>query len=309
MGRRLVEHLDIHGFSTTVAVRKPESAEKPESTEKASFFLFEDLSADQDWQKGLAGHEVVVHCAGRAHVMNEQAADPLAEFRRVNVDGTLNLAQQAAAAGVKRFVFLSSIKVNGEETRAGQPYTAFDAPAPQDPYGVSKWEAEQGLRSLAKATGMELVIIRPVLVYGPGVKANFRSMMKWVHNGVPLPLGAVNNKRSFVYIDNLVDLIRTCIEHPAAAGQTFLVSDDKSLSIPQLLRLLSVALESPARLIPVPAVVLNVLASLIGKGPQMRRLSGSLEVDICHTCTTLNWTPPASPEDGFHATARAFLTE
>src|SRR5690606_26810432 len=171
------------------------------------------LEADTNWLEAVGGQNVVIHSAARVHVMNDQSADPLAEFRKINVDGTLNLARQAAASGVKRFIFISSIKVNGEGTAPGKPYTAFDTPAPQDPYGVSKMEAEQGLHEIAMQTGMEVVVIRPVLVYGPGVKANFRSMMNWLNKGVPLPLGAIHNKRSLVSLDNLVDLIATCIDH------------------------------------------------------------------------------------------------
>lgn len=182
------------------------------------------------------GHGVVIHSAARVHVMDEQSADPLAEFRKMNVDGTLNLARQAAAAGVRRFIFISSIKVNGEGTVLGKPYTAMDTPSPQDPYGISKMEAEQGLRQIAQDTGMEVVIIRPVLVYGPGVKANFRSMVNWMNKGVPLPLGSIYNKRSMVALDNLVDLVVTCIDHPAAANQTFLESDGEDLSTTEMLR-------------------------------------------------------------------------
>lgn len=268
-----------------------------------------DLGVNTDWSMALQQRDVVIHSAARVHVMDDQSADPLAEFRKVNVDGTLHLARKAAAAGVRRFIFISSIKVNGEGTVLGKPYTAMDTPSPQDPYGISKMEAEQGLRQIALDTGMEVVIIRPVLVYGPGVKANFRSMMNWLNKGVPLPLGAIHNKRSLVSLDNLVDLIVTCIDHPAAANQTFLVSDGDDLSTTEMLRRMGQALGKRARLIPVPAWCLETGAALLGKRAVAQRLCGSLQVDISHTRDTLGWTPPVSVDDGFRAAASAFLNE
>lgn len=241
--------------------------------------------------------------------MDDKTADPLQAFRKVNVQGTLALARQAALAGVRRFIFISSIKVNGEGTVLGKPYTPFDMPAPQDPYGISKMEAEHGLRELAGATGMEVVIIRPVLVYGAGVKANFRSMMSWLNKGVPLPLGAIHNKRSLVSLDNLVDLIVTCVDHPAAANETFLVSDGEDLSTTEMLRRMGQALGKNARLLPVPAGLLEAGAAMLGKRAVAQRLCGSLQVDIRHTRETLNWNPPVSVDDGFRAAASAFLNE
>lgn len=264
------------------------------------------LDGSTQWGKALSDVEVVIHSAARVHVMNDQAADPLAEFRAVNVDGTLGLARQAAESGAKRFVFISSIKVNGEGTALAKPYTAEDKPAPLDPYGVSKWEAEEGLRALAKETGLEVVIIRPVLVYGPGVKANFRSMMSWLRKGVPLPLGAIQNKRSLVALDNLVDLITTCIDHPTAANQTFLVSDGEDLSTSELLRRMGKALDIPARLIPVPASLLQMGAALIGKGAVAQRLCGSLQVDITKTRDLLGWSPVVSVDQALRKTAETF---
>ncbi|MDZ7891015.1 MAG: SDR family oxidoreductase [Rhodoferax sp.] len=255
------------------------------------------------WQAALAGCSAVVHLAARAHIMRDVAADPLLEFRHVNVDGTLNLARQAAAARVRRFVFISSVKVNGEATQPGQPFGADDAPAPQDAYGVSKMEAEQGLRELAARTGMEVVIIRPPLVYGPGVKANFATMVRWLQRGVPLPLGAVNNQRSLVSLDNLVDLIITCLTHPAAANQTFMVSDGQDVSTTELLRSMGQALAAnnqghPARLLPVPAALLKAVAALLGKGDVVQRLCGSLQVDIVKTRELLGWAPLVTLDEG-----------
>jgi nucleoside-diphosphate-sugar epimerase len=230
--------------------------------------------------------------------MADSAADPLAEFRRVNVDGTLNLARQAAASGVARFVFVSSVKVNGEATVPGRSFTERDAPAPQDPYGQSKHEAEQGLRQLAADTGMEVVIIRPPLVYGPSVKANFAALMRAVQCGWPLPLGAVHNQRSLVALDNLVDLIVTCLDHPAAANQTFLASDGQDLSTAELVRGMARAARVPSRLWPVPVWALQVAAGALGKGAVVQRLCGNLQVDISKARSLLGWVPPVTVAEG-----------
>jgi len=265
------------------------------------------LDADTDWRQALLGVDKVVHAAARVHVMKEASADPLAEFRKVNVDGTLNLARQSAAAGVKRFIFISSIKVNGERTDIGAAYCADDVPAPVDPYGITKMEAEQGLRELASSSSMEVVIIRPVLIYGPGVKANFLSMMNWLSKGVPLPFGAIHNRRSLVALDNLIDLIITCLNHPAAANQTFLVSDGQDVSTTDLLRKTSDALRHPARLIPLPVCIMRVLAVSLGKQALSQRLFDSLQVDISKNKLLLDWTPPMSLEQSLAKTAQHFL--
>lgn len=265
-----------------------------------------DIAANTAWQPVLQGVQVVIHAAARVHVMNDKVADPLAEFRKVNVDGTLNLARQAVIAGVKRFIFISSIKVNGESTAPGKPYSAESQPAPVDPYGISKLEAELALRALAAETGLEVVIIRPPLVYGPGVKANFRSMMRWLSKGIPLPLGAIHNRRSLVALDNLVDLIATCTEHPAAANQTFLVSDGEDLSTSQLLRRMGGALGRPARLLPIPAWLLETGARLVGKRALAQRLCGSLQVDIGKTRELLNWSPPLGVDEALRRAAESF---
>jgi nucleoside-diphosphate-sugar epimerase len=303
VGRALVSRLVGHQ-QVRISVRAPSLAENSPETE----VVRAQLSTDQDWSHALVGVSVVVHCAARVHVMNEESSDPLAEFRRVNVDGTLRLASQAAVAGVKRFVFLSSIKVNGEQTEFGKPFAAGQQPNPGDPYGVSKMEAEDGLRALARETGMEVVIIRPPLVYGPGVKANFLTMMRWLRRGLPLPLGAVTgNRRSLVALDNLVDLIVICIDHPSAANQIFLVSDGESLSTDALLRRMGVALGRPARLIPVPVFLLQLGATLLGKRALAQRLCGSLEIDISKTRELLGWTPPFSADEGFRRTAAYWI--
>ena len=256
------------------------------------------LDANADWTAALANQQVVIHAAARAHIMQDEMSDPLAEYRRVNVDGTLNLACQAAASGVERFIFISSIKVNGEQTSLGQPFRADDMPAPEDAYGISKWEAEQGLTKIAAETGMEVVIVRPPLVYGPGVKGNFASMIKLVEKGLPLPLGAVYNQRSLVALDNLVDLIVTCIDHPAAANQVFLAGDGHDLSTTELLRGVARAIGRPSRLIPVPVSLLMLGATLSGKKAMAQRLLGSLQVDISKARHLLGWEPPITVEEG-----------
>lgn len=267
-------------------------------TDRSGFVEVGDIEANTNWSAALVGQHVVIHCAARAHIMKDEVADPLAEYRRVNVNGTLNLARQAARAGVRRFVFISSIKVNGEATVSGQAFTASDTPAPDDPYGGSKLEAEQGLRQIAKETGMEVVIIRPPLVYGPGVKGNFKSLMALASKNLPLPLGAIHNQRSLVGIDNLVDLVITCVDHPAAANQTFLVSDDHDLSTTELLKIMTKAAGKRSRLLPVPAGLLRLGAALLGKKAVADRLLGNLQVDITRTKETLGWQPPVSVEEG-----------
>ena len=259
--------------------------------------------SEADWSQSLADVSTVVHLAARVHVMHDSAADPLAEFRAVNVHGTLNLARQAAAAGVRRFVFLSSIKVNGEHTDLGSPFNAEQTPAPQDAYGISKHEAELGLRGIAAETGMQVVIIRPPLIYGAGVKANFASLLRAVRRGVPLPLGlATHNRRSFVSLNNLVDFIITCIQHPNAANQTFLVSDGCDLSTTELLRRTGNALGKSARLIPVPVAVLEAGAALFGRRDVAQRLCGSLQVDITKAKELLGWMPPFDVDEGLRLT-------
>ena len=257
-----------------------------------------DMDGATDWRLALEHCAVVVHLAARVHVMDDKAADPLAAFREVNVNGTMNLARQAATAGVKRFVFISSVKVNGELTQPGDAFTEADTPNPQDAYGQSKHEAEQGLRQVSQETGMEVVIIRPPLVYGPGVRANFASLMRAVKRGWPLPLGAIHNQRSFVAIDNLVDFIVTCISHPLAANQTFFVSDGHDLSTTDLIRHMALSAGVPSRLIPVPMWALRAGGALIGKGDVVQRLCGNLQIDISKSQSLLGWAPPVSIEEG-----------
>ncbi|WP_375738000.1 UDP-glucose 4-epimerase family protein [Pseudomonas boanensis] len=304
VGRAVLERLasaqDVH---LVAALRRP----VPGLPGVVSTATIAGIDGNTDWRQALDGVSVVIHAAARVHVMNEIAADPINEFRKVNVEGTLTLARQAAEAGVRRFIFISSIKVNGEGTSPSRPYQADDQPAPADPYGVSKLEAEIQLKSLAEATGMEVVIIRPPLVYGPGVRANFLSMMRWLQKGIPLPLGAINNRRSLVALDNLVDLIVTCIDHPGAANEIFLVSDGEDLSTSELLRRMGKAMGKSARLLPVPVWVLELGAAALGKRAFSHRLCGSLQVDIYKARALLGWTPPFGVDESLQKAAQHFL--
>ena len=294
VGKALVTRVLMQGLALRVSTRK-----KNTSTDlRIEYIQTTDLSAKTDWLSAVHAIDTVVHCAARVHVMQDTEPDPLTAFLTVNLDGTLNLARQAAAAGVKRFVFISSVKVNGESTQPGRAFTEADIPNPQDAYGQSKHEAEQGLRKLAADTSMEVVIIRPPLVYGPGVKANFAALMRAVHRGWPLPLGAVHNQRSMVALDNLVDFIVTCISHPQAANQTFLVSDGQDLCTTELVLGMAQVAGVSARLLPVPVWALKAGASFLGKGDAVQRLCGNLQVDISKARTLLSWVPPVSVEEG-----------
>ena len=265
-----------------------------------------DIGPETEWQEALSGVDCVIHLAARVHVLADQAVDPLAEFRRVNRDATVKLASQAVLCGVIRFVYLSSIKVNGEES-GNRSFTADDCPCPLDPYGISKAEAEKQLLEEAARGNMEVVIIRPPLVYGPGVKANFYKIMQFIARGIPLPLGAINNKRSLVSLDNLIDLIVTCIEHPAAANQIFLAGDGEDLSTTNLLRRLGKALGKPARLLPVPQSLLEFSLKMAGKKDLAQRLCGSLQVDIRKARNLLGWQPPVSVDEGLNKTTDWYL--
>ncbi len=258
----------------------------------------------------LSSVSVLVHCAARVHIIKDNSLEPLEVFRQVNTLGTLNLARQAASSGVKRFIFVSSIKVNGESTTNRARYKSSDEPSPEDPYGISKAEAEAGLKLIADETGMEVVIIRPPLVYGPSVKANFAAMLKLTSTGIPLPFGCINqNKRSMVYVENLISLIVECINNPNAANHTFLVSDDNDLSTKEFVKSLSVGLGKTGFMLPVPNILFSIAGKILGKSAVIDRLCGSLQVDINHTKDTLNWQPPYSVEQGFLATAKYFKEE
>ncbi len=304
IGRALTSRALASGYVVRLALRKQTTVDQIIGVETVNTG---SLSPENDWTAALGRVNRVVHLAARVHVMNDKSSDPLAEFRRVNVEATANLARQAAVAGVSRFVYVSSIKVNGESTQDGRPFSANDVPAPEDPYGVSKHEAEKLLRQIATETGMEVVIIRPPLVYGPGVKANFESMMRWLCRGLPLPLAAITqNRRSLVALDNLVDLIMTCLSHPAAANQTFLVSDGEDLSTAELLRRMGNALGHPPRLFYVPASLLKFGARAMNMPGIYQRLCGSLQLDISKTQQLLGWAPSVSVDEGLRRTGEGF---
>lgn len=260
-----------------------------------------EIGAETQWAAPLRGVDCVVHLAAKVHDLKAHGPDSLDAYRAVNTAGTVNLARQAAGAGVKRFIFLSSIKVNGEEGR----FRETDPAAPVDSYGTSKHEAEIELARLARTTPMEVVVVRPPLVYGPGVKANFRSLMRAVARGVPLPFGAVRNKRSFVAVDNLVDFILVCASHAGAANETFFVSDGEDLSTTELLRRVARALGTTPRLLRVPPTILMGLATILGRRTAMRRLLGTLQVDISKAHERLGWSPPVSIDEGLRRTAMA----
>ena len=298
IGRLLSAELIRQGHSVVAAVRATNN-----QIDDFEQRIVGSISCETDWSIVLRDAEVVIHLAARVHVMSDTAINPLSEFRKVNVDGTLNLAQQAINAKIKRFIFISSIKVNGEYTEIGMPYTEVDVANPQDAYSVSKFEAEQGLMQIAQQTGMEVVIIRPPLVYGAGVKANFAIMMRAVKRGIPLPLGVIHNKRSFVYVGNLVSLIMRCIDHPAAVNQVFLVSDGHDLSSTELLQGCAEALGVKSRLLPIPQLLVQICAIMLGKRALAQRLCGNLQVDITKTRELLDWEPCFTVAQGLKATA------
>lgn len=266
------------------------------------------INGETDWSEALQDVGAVVHLAARVHVLNENTLDSEAEFQKVNVDGTANLARQAAQAGVSRFVFISSIGVHGQNS-GEVPFSADDLPAPHNQYSRSKQRAEQELKKVCDETEMESVVIRPPLVYGPGEGANFLRLMKWIDSGIPLPLGALKNLRSLVFAGNLCNLILKCLTHPAAAGETFLVSDDRDISTPELFRMMGSKMGKPARLFPVPQPMLCLAGGLLGRSRDITRLCGSLQLDISHTQKVLGWTPPFTLEAGVKKTVLDYLEE
>jgi UDP-glucose 4-epimerase len=292
-----------------VATRKPVRAVPPGSASRPIESLhIDDINQATDWRPALSGIETVVHLAARVHVMRDTLEDPLSAFRSVNVDGTLNLARQAAAAGVARFIFLSSVKVNGEATVPGRPFSTQDTAAPADPYGISKHEAERGLQALAETSSMTVASIRPPLVYGPGVRANFLRLLKLVDRGLPVPFGGVQNARSLVSVWNLCDLIRTLADAPDLHAGVFMVSDGEDLSTPELIRRLARSMGRPARLFSLPVPLLKTVARLAGKAGEIGRLCDSLQVDISATRRAINWTPPMSVDESLQRTAQWYLS-
>ena len=299
VGRVLCDTLIAHGHVVRGAVRRSNAI----LNLKADPVVVGEITNKTDWAAALNGVDTVIHLAARVHVMNEISADPLSDFRRTNVQGTAHLARSAAALGVKRLVYVSSIKVNGEETLAGQQYTELDCASPQDPYGISKWEAEQELYKIATETGLQIVIVRPPLVYGPGVKGNFERMLGALSRGMPLPLASVRNLRSMIYVKNLADALRACAIVPAAAGQTYLLSDGEDVSTPDLLRKLGMAMGKPVWIFPFPVSLLKLAGRLLGKSGEIQRLVGSLQIGSGKIRRELDWQPPYSLQQGLQATA------
>lgn len=270
-------------------------------------FRVESINGIARYSELLVGIDVVIHTAARVHQMHDRAVDPYSAYQEINVTGTLSLASAAAQAGVQRFIFLSSVKVNGETSRPGHPFEADDLPAPHDPYALTKYEAELKLLDLAENTGMEVVIVRPPLIYGPGVKANFHRLMTLVHKGYPLPLRLIDNRRSLVSLGNLVSLIQRCIDHPQAANETFLVADGEDVSTPELIRRIASAMHLPCRMLPITPLLLRTGAMLLGRSAEAESLLCNLQVDITKTRQLLGWQPPETISDALDATVMDYL--
>lgn len=300
VGKALCAELFRRGQSVSAAVRSGNSL-----IENTEVIVVGAIDSETNWADALRDVDVVIHLAARVHVMRESATDPLAEYLKVNLHGTSNLARQAACSGAKRLVYVSSIKVNGEQTSATQSFTELDEPSPQDFYSVSKWQAEQALWRIAQETGLEIVVVRPPLVYGPGVKGNFAQMLAIAAKHIPLPFASVHNRRSLIYLGNLVDVLIACSTHSVAAGQTYLVCDGEDVSTPDLLRQLRDAMGYPAHLLPFPPGWLRTLGKLSGKSDQVERLLGSLQVDSGKIRRDLNWVPPYTLQQGLQATAES----
>ncbi len=305
IGQALLATFLKKNMETIVSLRFPSEVVPKEITQ----YVLGKITAKTDWSLVLEAVGIVIHAAARVHVMKDRAADPLESFRNTNTVATLNLARQAVDSGVKRFIFISSIKVNGETSLPGRPFLPDDFFIPDDPYALSKYEAEQGLLKIARDTAMEVVIIRPPLIYGPNVKANFASMIKWVNIGIPLPFGAIDNKRSLVALENLVDFIIHCLDHPKAANEIFLISDDEDVSTTELLRKVAIALGKRSRLVPVPVSWLRSIAILLGKRNTAERLFGSLQVDSSKAWNLLDWQPVINMDAQLKKTVEAYLDE
>jgi len=306
IGRALCDLLIKKGYVVNGAVRTIEKANMLPS--KVRPYIVGDIGACTDWRESLMGVNAIVHLAARVHIMKERTLNPLKEFRRINTIGTARLAQMAVKANVHRLIYVSSIKVHGEQNADG-PFTETELPCPQEPYALSKWEAEQALHQIGKETGLEVVIIRLPLVYGPGVAGNFLQLLHWVKYGVPLPLAGVKNYRSFIGLENLAHLLMHCIQHPQANGETFLASDGKDLSTPTLIHQLALAFGRPNRLFFFPESFLRIMARILRREKSMDRLFGSLTVDSQKVCQLLDWAPPLSTAEGLRHTVYWYLSK
>ncbi|MDP1683929.1 NAD-dependent epimerase/dehydratase family protein [Hydrogenophaga sp.] len=290
VGQTMVRHLEAQGHYVIPATRCP----------SVGSLAVGEIDGNTDWSVALKGCQAVVHLAARVHVMDDKDADPLSAFRQVNVEGTVNLAVQAQAADVKRLIFVSSVKIHSEE--CDTPFDELMTPSPSDAYGMSKWEAEQGLARIAASGDLEYVILRPPLIYGPGVGANFLRLLNAVAHGAPLPFQSINNRRSLLFVGNLCDVIELCLEAPEAKNQTFLISDGGGVSTTQLIRELATGLAVRPRLFSLPPALIKALVSLTGKSKEWQRLSGSLEVNDKKIRQSLNWTPPFDFRQGIAQT-------
>lgn len=307
VGSRLLASQDAltHHIQFRAVTRRPLEKSFPNVEQ----FLISDIAEKTDWTKALLGVDTVVHLAARVHVMHDKASNPLEEYRNANVITTLNLAKQAASAGVKRFIFLSSVKVNGEKTDIGKPFTEESIANPVDPYGISKLEAEEGIRDICTTTGMQYVFIRPPLIYGPGVKANYQKLMNLVQRRLPLPLGGIVNKRSMLALDNLINFILLAARHPKASNQLFLLSDKKALSTPQLIDRMSGCMGyASSRLLSVPVQILRLVGFCLGQSAAIERLTESLEVSAHRAHQLLAWNPPLDVEQAIQITVDDFLS-
>ena len=304
IGKMLCHRLVEKGYLVAGTVRSPEKLTfLPKEIE---FSMVDEIGLYTNWAKTLNEVDTIIHLAARVHVMHETSSDSLNEYRRVNTEGTKRLADMAATVGVRRIIYLSTIKVNGEKI-GSHPFTEEDPVSPDDPYAISKWEAEQILKHIADETGLEVAILRPPLVYGPNVKANFLKLLEWINKGIPLPLRSVNNTRSLIYLDNLVDAIVKCIQHPAASGEIFLVSDNHDISTPDLIRMIANTMGKKPKLIPVPLFALKTLGKFTGKSMEVERLTGSLQIDSSKIRKVLGWKPPFTLEEGIAETVKWYL--
>jgi nucleoside-diphosphate-sugar epimerase len=301
VGQAVCQHLLKSGFAVRRALRKRQGSQAQENSQ-----IVGEINGNTDWSQALVKIDSIVHLAARVHTLNDSSTDPLREFRKVNVEGTVNLARQATQANIRRFIFISSIKVNGEKTE-GKCFTECDDPVPRDPYGISKFEAEQELRRIAAKTGLEIVILRPPLMYGPMVKANFYQLMNAIYRGWPLPLGGLNNQRSLLYVDTLADAIKTCLTHPNASGNIFLVSDEQAISTPDLVLKLAHFLRRPPHLLNVPISWIKLGGKCVRKSALIDRLTSSLVIDSNKIRRDLNWSPPCGIDLGIQKTTEWFL--
>ncbi|OGL50392.1 MAG: hypothetical protein A3H37_11310 [Candidatus Schekmanbacteria bacterium RIFCSPLOWO2_02_FULL_38_14] len=301
VGKMLCHSLVEKGYHVTGTVRSPGKIGLLPG--RMEYRIVEDIGPETEWAGALDNVDAVVYLAARVHVMHETSTNPLDEYRRVNTSGAARLFDMAVKAGVRRIIYLSTIKVNGEKTE-GNSYTEDSSVCPADAYAQSKWEAEQILHGLALKRGIEVVIIRPPMIYGPDVGGNFLRLLNWVNRDIPLPLALVNNNRSLIYAGNLVDVIETCITNPGAAGETFLVSDGEDTSTPDLIRMIAKTMNKTARLIPLPDLLLKTAGKLMGKGPEIERLTGSLHIDSSKIRKVLDWMPPFTMAEGIRETVK-----